>query len=306
MKVSSIDIGTNTIRLLIGQIINNKLVTIIHERRIARLGGSFDNIVGLNEKSMDRAVSALKEFKEIIEKENVEEVHVTATSVVRRANNKQVFLDKVKDKTGLEIEIIEGVSEAKKSMLGVLSVLNDTDKPSFLIDVGGGSTEFIYTKNNEVIKSWSQELLGVVHFTEKYLKSDPTIEREVYAIKKDVTEMVREVKENFNLEEGTVFVATAGTATTLASIDLKMDKYDAEKINNHKVDIEKIEEILDFLKSKTLKERRDILSLEKGREDLIIAGIIITLSVMDIFNFESMTVSDAGLLEGILIEKYLS
>lgn len=306
MKVSSIDIGTNTIRLLIGQIIDNKLVTIIHERRIARLGGSFDNIVGLNEKSMDRAVSALKEFKEIIEKENVEEVHVTATSVVRRANNKQVFLDKVKDKTGFEIEIIEGVSEAKKSMLGVLSVLNDTDKPSFLIDVGGGSTEFIYTKNNEVIKSWSQELLGVVHFTEKYLKSDPTIEREVYAIKKDVTEMVREVKENFNLEEGTVFVATAGTATTLASIDLKMDKYDAEKINNHKVDIEKIEEILDFLKSKTLKERRDILSLEKGREDLIIAGIIITLSVMDIFNFESMTVSDAGLLEGILIEKYLS
>ena len=315
MKYASIDIGTNTLRLLVAEVDSRgALKPLIYDRAITRLGGGYTEGHGIDGGSAERTLSALEAFKEVLTGEAVESVVATATSVVRRARNRDRFLREIEERTGIRAEVISGEEEARLSLIGVLSVLNDTSGRMLVVDIGGGSTEFIAAEGGALLGSWSMEM-GVVHLTEDYLKNDPPEERELRSMEASVSGVLRELKarmEAAHMEPslygggggstGARLVGTAGTITTLAALDQDLDVYDRDKINNYTLTRERVAELYRGLAGITMREREKILSLEKGREDLIIPGSAIVFLTMEAFGFGEMTVSDAGLLEGIIID----
>ncbi len=320
MKRASIDIGTNTLRLLIAEVgVDGKIEPLLCKRAITRLGGGYTEKVGISEEAAERSMKALSRFAEVIISEGLETENATvsATSVMRRACNAESIVRRVKERTGLEIEIITGEQEASLSMLGVTSVLSLESllarRPILTIDIGGGSTEFIASSGSitgpEIKGAWSLEL-GVVHLSEQYLLSDPPKQEELVNMTEEIEGVIGVLKaqmkaDGIDLEKyyskDAIFVGTAGTVTTLAAIEMKMDEYDPDRINNYTLTEEGIEVIFDRLKRLTLKEREKIPSIEKGREDLIVTGIAIILLAMRAFGFKELVVSDAGLLEGLLL-----
>ncbi|MBI5491330.1 MAG: exopolyphosphatase [Deltaproteobacteria bacterium] len=309
---ASIDIGTNTLRLLIAGEEGGRLKPLIYKRAITRLGGKYTDEAGIDKDSANRTFEALEDFKKIISENNAQEVLAFATSVVRRARNRDWFTGEVFRRTGIKISVISGDEEARLSLLGVLSVIEDRNGRKLVMDIGGGSTEFIFTDGANIAGAWSMEM-GVVHLTEEYLKSDPPGERDLCALESEIKGVISELKAlmkkeaveplEYSGKKGAVFVGTAGTITTLAALDQDLVVYDRERINNYTLTKEKVGEMYRRLSGMRLKEREKILTLEKGREDLIIPGSAITLLTMESFGFNEIKVSDAGLLEGIIIRR---
>lgn len=311
MKYASIDIGTNTLRLLIAETgSSGRLAPLVYRRAITRLGGSYTESAGIDPMSAQRTFAALEEFKRVIDEVGVESVEAAATSVVRRARNKKWFLSEIEKKTGIRVSVISGDEEARLSLLGVLSVLNDKRGRRLVMDIGGGSTEFIATDDSGIRGVWSMEM-GVVHLTETHLKSDPPSDAEIKALRGEIGAVMGELKAgmanagvnpaDYSMASGAVFVGTAGTVTTLAALDQGLEVYDRTRINNATLSRPRVERLYRYLVGLTLRERQTAANLEKGREDLIISGALIAVAAMDEFGFEEIKVSDAGLLEGIII-----
>jgi len=313
-KYASIDIGTNTLRLLIAETDGKKLNPLFLQRIITRLGGDYKEDIGISPAAEERTINALGIFAEKIKEYGVQEIKAVATSVVRRAKNKKEFLKNVLERTGLNVRVISGDEEARLSLLGVLSVIGNGNKKCLVVDIGGGSTEFIAVDAGKMLGAWSMEM-GVVHFTENYLKTDPPAHNELDAMENEINGIIADLKDLMKkacpceLKAGNgclpsaLLIGTAGTITTLASIDQRLEEYDADRINNYVLKYETVKKIYQWLASMPLKEREKVLSLEKGREDIIIPGAAIVLKAMEGFGFDKMTVSDAGLLEGILLDE---
>lgn len=312
MKHASIDVGTNTLRLLIAEADEAGDITpLVYKRAITRLGGRYTEDGGIDGASAQRAFEALEGFAGEIEANGVKDVRATATSVVRRAVNRGWFVEEVYRRTGIRLSVIDGEEEARLSLLGVLSVVEGGSQKRLVIDIGGGSTEYIAAEGPRIIGAWSMEM-GVVHLTEKHLLSDPPRASELSSLEEEIRGVIAELKgrmERGNVDPralsasgGAGFVGTAGTITTLAAVDMDIEVYDRDRINNHTLTVERVGGLYHNLASLTVREREGILSLEKGREDLIVAGAAITLMSMEAFGFDTVKVSDAGLLEGIIID----
>ena len=312
-RYASIDIGTNTLRLLIASVDAQGAVRHeVYKRKITRLGGDYAEDTGIAPASAGRTFDALVEFSRTIADCGVEAVYAFATSVVRRARNRDWFVGEVEKRTGIKIAVISGDEEARLALTGVMSVIDTRQGRDLVIDIGGGSTEFIFTDKGRLTGAWSMEM-GVVHLTEAHLFSDPPDRAQIGALEAAVTAVISRLKERaeaggidvaaFSAEQGAVFVGTAGTITTLAALELNLEVYDRDMINGTRLSKAAIEQMYGHLLSLTLSERGRILSLEKGREDLIIPGAAITLKTMEAFGFDEILVSDAGLLEGIIIDR---
>ncbi len=315
MRYASIDAGTNTFRLLVAEVSSGELKPVLIRRVITRLGGGYTEERGIDPAAAERALKALEGFASDIAANGVIDVCATATSVVRRAVNSAEFLAKVEKRSGICLNVISGKEEARLSLLGVLSVVKDGAHRRLVMDIGGGSTEYIASidsADSGIAGAWSMEM-GVVHLTERHLLSDPPKQSELDSMEAEIKGVINSLKaqmeadgvfpSDFSATPGTDFVGTAGTVTTLAAIDMGMEVYDSGKINNYKLSGKRVGELYRHLAGLTLKERKGIVSLEEGREDLIIAGAAITHLTMEAFGFDSMTVSDAGLLEGIIIDR---
>jgi len=312
LRYASIDIGTNTLRLLIADVEDNRVRPIYLKRVITRLGGGYREDTGIDPVSARRTVEALIGFARTAKEYDVACVKAVATSVVRRARNREDFLNEVLKRAGLMVEVISGDEEARLALLGVLSVIGNTNKHCLVIDIGGGSTEFIATVGGMMMGVWSMEM-GVVHLTEDYLRSESPAVTELRGMEKEIEGMVDNLKGlmekdginpgDYSSKAGAILAGTAGTVTTLAALDQGLEIYDPKRINNYILTYNAVKRMYEWLASLTLGEREKILSLERGREDLIIPGSAIVLKAMEAFGFDRMTVSDAGLLEGILLNQ---
>ncbi|MEI7817157.1 MAG: exopolyphosphatase [Desulfuromonadales bacterium] len=294
---ASIDFGTNTARLLIAELLPAGINSIRVEREVVRLGGGFTDQYGLSADAWDRGLACLHRFSEILSGYSVKNIRASATSAVRDAVNGRAFVDKVFQDTGINLEVIDGNMEAELTLLGVLSGLDSKSGTLVMLDVGGGSTEFtIATNENPVfIKSMP---IGVVRLTEGFSTMIEMVER----VRTVIDQLENEVSSaGVIVQEGSILVGTAGTATTIATIKQEMENYDYRKVNNFTVDRTDIDEIFQRLLKLSPQQRLSIKGLEKGREDLIIAGLIIITSVMDKFGFNRLKVSDFGLLEGLAL-----
>ncbi|MBI5044240.1 MAG: Ppx/GppA family phosphatase [Nitrospirae bacterium] len=302
--LAGIDIGTNTVRLLIADVRDKyNFREIRSERRITRLGEGLIENGRLMPSAENRTIYVLKEFGEILKGYPVEAVTAVATSAVREAENGKEFVERIKVETDFDIEIISGEEEARRTFFGVVAGLNNKNGSLLIIDIGGGSTEFIVSKNAEVLDSISTGL-GVVKLTERFVKSDPVSEAEIKELNQAINNELKNLNKRLNGINNATFVGTAGTITTLAAIDQNLTLYNPLSINNYILKKKSVDRIFDNLKSMTIEERLNIPALEKGREDLIIAGTAIVLSVMEEFGFREMTVCDYGLREGIILDLY--
>ncbi len=297
-EYASIDLGTNTVRLLIASLGGKVVEPLLVMRRITRLGGGFTREAGLSPEARQRTEEALVEFASALTRYQVTQLRAVATSAVRDAVNGVQFCNGVLARTGIKLEIIGGEEEGLLTLAGIRAGLGDPDGTLLAFDVGGGSTE--YTLANGATPRFIRSLpLGVVRLTEG--KQDPEamadkIDRELEGLAVEMAGAGIIVDPSRTLLAG-----TAGTATTLASIDLGMTDYDYRRVNGHWLTRYRVAAILEQLQGLTPEERLAVPGMEKGREDLIIAGALVTLKTLDRFGFEGMKVSDFGLLEGVLL-----
>lgn len=299
-RIAAIDFGTNTARLLIAdQPLEGGFKHICLEREIVRMGGGFRSGCGLSPEAVERGMACLKRFAATIHSHSVSEIRAVATSAVRDAENGARFREKVFQETGIELTVIDGTAEGLLTLKGVLAGLDRKHENILLFDIGGGSTEYTLAYAGEA-RFVSSLPLGVVRLTE----GKGSVEAMDVKIRKELSALEKTLRTSgCSIDSDTVLIGTAGTATTLAAISLKMEHYDYRKVNNLVLSQEEIRNIFDRLVKLLPEERLKIPGVEKGREDLIIAGTLVTLATMEMFAMNFMKVSDYGLLEGLVVEK---
>lgn len=302
LVLAGIDIGTLTCRLLIVRITDSGRLTELHSaRRILRLGEGVDRDRVLRSEAMDRVLSTLREWREIIDSHNVDAATAVATSAVRDAANRQEFLDRVKREAGFEVEIITGEEEARRTMLGIRSGLPAGVTDMLALDIGGGSTEFILDRPGQapIVRSID---IGVVRLCERILHHDPPTEEDVRAARDLVAREAKTAVAGMGSFKEVTFVGTAGTITTLAAMAQQLPAYEPTRIHNYFLKLATVQNLERELLSRTKAERRGLPGLETGREDVIIAGTIIIRTVMETLGMPSVLVSDLGLREGVLLD----
>lgn len=301
-NIAAIDLGTNTIRLLIGRPKQNKKFDILYsDQKITRTGQGLSRDGYLKKRSINKIISVLWDFKDKIDSSGVKKIIVVATSALREAKNSEELIGEIKLKIGFDVNIISGEEEGRLTLLGVTNGIGRTYSNALIVDIGGGSTEFIRVQRERLKKILSVDL-GVVSLTEGYLLSDSVNKKEILEIDKEILKKILAIGKELRIEKGMNLIGTAGTFTTLVAIDLAIKVYNPERVNGHVLTLKKIKDIFKILICATLKERKRILGLERGREDLIIPGTAIVIKIMEHFHCKEVIVSDYGLREGILID----
>jgi exopolyphosphatase/guanosine-5'-triphosphate,3'-diphosphate pyrophosphatase len=301
MILAAIDIGTNTVRLLVVEAQDQNSYRILEQQQeITRLGEGLIEHGKLTPQAVERTVKLLSAYARRIAQLKVDEVCAVATSAVREAQNGKSFVEQVKQQSGLEIRVISPQREAGLALLGVQGVISSADKPLLVVDIGGGSTEFIQANSSGIQRAVSLEI-GVVKLKERFLKSDPVDKLEY----REMLNYIDNVLAGLDLvcDEHSLLVGIAGTATTLAAVDQKLVDYDPRLINKYRLRKERISAIQDKFLKCTIAQRRQIPGLEPGRADVIVSGVALQLCVMAKYGFDQMIVSDSGLREGIIMDR---
>lgn len=283
-----VDIGTNSTRLLIADITGNEIEVIKTALTTTRIGEGIGEKNILSHEAMIRTVKALQEYKRLVEKTGANNVIITATSAVRDAENKTEFVDMVKHMVGWDVMVISGNQEAELGYKGAITGLPDEYKDAVVVDIGGGSTEFVWSKDKG-INSISLKL-GAVRMTEKG-----------YNIK-DIQKVLAELPEDLLQTKGKLVVGVGGTFTTLAAIEQRLRIYDPDKVQGYKLNSERIKQILYSLESMSLEERKAVPGLQPERADIIVSGVRIAVAVMEILNVSFVTISETDLMYGLLLQ----
>lgn len=298
-RVASIDIGTNTILLLIAEVNQGTLKSLLDTETIVRLGEGVQHTGILSEEAMDRGLKTLEEYLNRCDEMGVQKIFAIGTSALREAKNSFSFLQKVKEKFDLSIEVVSGEEEARFSFLSVAKDLKEDKMPFLVVDVGGGSTEFILGYGTHVDKSVSLPL-GSVRLTEKFHTSDPVRDEEWLEMNRAVRQMLFQIP-----HPPTPFqmVAVGGTATTLASVEMGLSEFLPEKIHHFELKREALRKQLILYRSKTLEQRRKIPGLAPARADVILAGGTILYQAMEELECQSVSINCHGIRYGLLYQK---
>lgn len=304
--LASIDIGSNTLRLLVAEVRDNRIIDVYSDRKITRLGNKVEQTGMLQDDNMDASLSALMEFSSVISKYGVVRTKAVATSALREASNSDIFIKKAFDSAGIAIEVISGRKEAELTLAGILASFPLSafriHHSALIIDMGGGSSEWILYRDKDNLDMGSIPV-GVIKLARKHIKTDPVSEEDLNSLNHEIISVLNNLKHGIGqyICSNTKLIGTAGTFTTIASIDLGLEAYAREKVHLHKINYARLKGIIENLISLPLKERMKVRGLEPGRADLIIPGIQFTINVMDIFGFDELTINDYGLLEGALL-----
>jgi exopolyphosphatase / guanosine-5'-triphosphate,3'-diphosphate pyrophosphatase len=306
--LASIDVGSNTFRLLIGKISqNNRLIDVFTDRIITRLGDSVGETGRLQERNMADSLSALRRFASTLAEYRVEQISAVATSALREASNADSFIQRVFAETGIRIDVITGKREAELTLKGLLASFPHSEfgrpESAFIVDLGGGSTECIVYRDTHVVFMQSIPV-GVIKLSAQFLKSDPPSQKDIRDMDTEILSVLNKLHAEIRdvVDQRTQFIGTAGTFSTLASIDLGLTSYSREKLHMHGIPLNRLQAMSKRLISLPLKERKKVPGLEPERADLIIPGLHFTINTMRLFHFSSLTVSEHGILEGVLME----
>lgn len=304
---ASMDIGSNTIRLLIADVKDKRIEHVLYKRKITRLADGVNQTGRLRDENVGASSAVLREFSSIISEYKVKGISAIATSALREASNSEIFIKRVFADTGIPIKVISGEKEAELILKGVFSSIPNflplTSHFSLIIDIGGGSTEWILCKNNQLVDMGSIPI-GVIKLNSSFIKTDPIAEADIIELKKCIVSLLDNLKLRIGqyIDKDTCLIGTAGTFTTLASIDLKLEAYSREKVHLHRIPLSRLRDINNKLVELPLIERKKVKGLEPERADLIIPGIQFTINIMECFEFDELIVSEHGLLEGVLLE----
>jgi len=300
-KIAAIDIGTNTARMTILEL-EPAPREVASGRAITRLGESIGSGGRrLLDHRIEKTIDALRGFLNTCKRHGAMPVHAVATSAVREAANREEFLRRVKEKTNLDVQVIPWEEEARLTLEGVLWKISGDGKTVLTFDIGGGSTEYILSRGKHILKAAGTSL-GVVRLTEQFISRHPIDPAEYQALETHLRNDLAGVRSQLPDDTVDLLIGTAGTVTTLAALDRNIYPYDPLKVHGATLQKENIRKIFEDLKNRSLEERLQLKALERGREDLIIAGTAIVLQTMEAFACNELTVSEYGLREGIILK----
>ncbi|MCS6298202.1 MAG: Ppx/GppA family phosphatase [Nitrospira sp.] len=300
--LAGIDIGTLTCRLEIAAVTSEGHITKLRsDRRILRLGQGVDRDRLLRPDAMERVAATLKDWRQLIDEHQVQATAVVATSAVRDARNREEFLNLIAREAGLQVEIISGEEEARRTMLGIRSGLPAGVTDMLAIDIGGGSTECILDRPGQppIVRSID---IGVVRLSERVLQSDPPTAEELRQARNWIQNETEAAVATMPVPIGLTFVGTAGTITALAAMAQQLPAYEPARIHNYVLTLDEVKRLEAQLLSRSKQQREGLPGLERGREDVIVAGVIILRTMMEMLGMEKVLVSDLGLREGVLLE----
>jgi exopolyphosphatase/guanosine-5'-triphosphate,3'-diphosphate pyrophosphatase len=283
--VAVVDIGTNTTRLLVAERDEGgDLVELERRTIITRLGQGVDASGRLADEAMDRVAEAIASYREIVDRVGAERVVAVATSAMRDAENGPEFRDYLKSRFGVDARTISGDEEARLTFLGATAGRND-DRNTVVIDIGGGSTEYVVGRAGEDPTFHTSTQMGSVRFTERFLKSDPPAQRELQDLAEEVRVMVPEISAEHA-------IAVAGTATSLAAID------GAEEVHGYRLNLGACERITAMLAGMPLEDRRNVKGLHPDRAPTIVAGAVILTESVRTLDLGEVEISDRDILHG--------
>lgn len=296
---AAIDIGTNSILLLIAKVENNELVPVYQEARIARLGKGVTTTSLLSDDAQKRAAGILRDYVRICHERGVTDILACGTAALRNARNARGFVDHINETLGVTINII---SEEREALLSFRANTASFGGNIVVMDIGGGSTEFIAPGTPNPTQAISIEL-GVVALTEAFLHTDPPSPGEIETLRRHIGALLkRKLDQRYYNDGSKRLVAAAGTPTTLAAVRDAIDPYDPARVHGTTLTAGDIDDLTARLAAMTIDERRSTPGLQKGREDVILAGALLLRESMSLLGYEEVTVSDRGVRWGMLLE----
>lgn len=292
MVVGVIDVGTNSVRVLV----TDGKRDLERDLIITRLGEGVDATRALGEAPLARTVEAIGRYVEVCRAHRTERIRITATSAVRDATNRGEFLARVAATTGVRPDVLSGAQEAELGFAGATAAIG-APAPFLVCDIGGGSTELVLGTHT-VERSISMDI-GSVRLTERHLRDDPPGADQIEAARRDADRELEAALETIGADAriGT-FIGVAGTITSVAAIDLDLDGYERDAIHHHVLTRDAIAAVRARLVSMTSEARRALPAMPRGREDVIVGGVVILEQVMAAFGIEACLVSESDILDG--------
>jgi exopolyphosphatase / guanosine-5'-triphosphate,3'-diphosphate pyrophosphatase len=296
--LAAIDCGTNSTRLLISEGTGQVRQALDRQNTITRLGQGVDATGRLADEAMDRVRDALTQYRERLDAHNTLKDVAVLTSAVRDASNGDAFVAEVRERFRLDAQELPGPEEARLTFLGATSERDPGDDTEVVvIDIGGGSTELVTGRRREMDFFVSTQA-GVVRHTERHVHSDPPQPAELQALAQDVRAVYDAAVPPTTRAPVSHAIAVAGTATSLAAIDLELDPYDPHRVHGHTITLGRIEELLARLAQMPLADRRAVTGLHPDRAPTIVAGCVLLIEALRTFGLDRVEVSEHDILRG--------
>jgi exopolyphosphatase / guanosine-5'-triphosphate,3'-diphosphate pyrophosphatase len=296
-RVAVVDLGTNSTRLLVAEVTDGHIRELARRTTVTRLGEGVEATGRLSDAAMARVSEALAAYREVIDQNSARQVVGVATSAMRDAENGPAFRDELRDRFAIDARTISGDEEARLTFLGASSD-RAAGADTLVIDIGGGSTEYVTGRAGSNPGFHVSTRMGSVRHTERHLHSDPPTSTEMAALAEDVRAIVEhdvpgDVRDR--VEQG---IAVAGTATSLAAIDQNLDPYDPDKVHGYRLGRDACDRIVARLAALTVEERRGVTGLHPDRAPSIVAGAVILLESIRLFGLDAIEISEADILHG--------
>lgn len=299
-RVAAVDCGTNSIRLLIAEAddAGGAFAEISRKMSIVKLGEGVDKNKAFLPEAISRTLAALDIFAAEISDANVERVRFCATSATRDATNRSEFLIPVAQILGIEPEVITGDEEARLSFLGATRGLSKNDGPFLVVDIGGGSTEFVF--GTDRVASARSVNIGCVRMSERHFKSDPPTQVEIESARVDIKKAIAQAAEIVPIKKAKTLIAVAGTATTVAAAALNLANYDSKLIHLAKISAGDTRKVSDWLLNLTQQERTELGYMHPGRVEVIAAGSLVLAEIVEATGLDYFVASEKDILDGIV------
>lgn len=303
MRVGAVDIGTNSTRLLIADVHEERVRELDRRSQVTRLGDGVDATGELGDEPMQRVFATLDAYREAIDERGCEATVAVLTSAVRDASNGAEFTAQVCDRYGLDARTIEGEEEAQLTFLGATAGRAARGGAALLvIDIGGGSTELVVGEDHDVSFHVSTQT-GVVRQSERHLESDPPRAEELQALAGEVADIIERSVPDAVRTSVAEAIGVAGTATSCAAIEQALDPYDPNRVNGYALELGTCELLLARLAAMPLADRREVVGLHPDRAPTIVAGVVILVEVLRAFGLEQVEVSEHDLLWGAALRR---
>lgn len=301
MKKAAIDIGTNSVRLLLADVESDTLLYREKKLVMTRLGKGQHSQRQLQEGPISDTLEALESFKAECLSKGYSIEGIIATSAVRDAQNPEDLLGPAKDRLQLAIEVIDGQLEAELGYLGAVKGFSfRDDEKQLIIDIGGGSTELILGQGDVLLTSTSIDM-GAVRMTEGFYGVHPPHHLNIDMLRQTIRELLRPYTATLFESSSLNGIGIGGTVTTLAAMALKLDVYDSDKVHGYALTLKCVGELIEMLKSLTLEEKKNLKGLDPKRADIILSGAIILEETLSVLEINTIMISDFDNLEGLLL-----
>ena len=296
-RVAAIDCGTNSIRLLIADIAGDNFKEVLRTMEIVRLGQGVDQNKAFHPDAIDRTLKAVELFRDQIASKGVEKIRFCATSATRDASNRNLFIDGVRDILGIEVEVIPGEEEAELSFIGATKELRQSDAPFLVVDIGGGSTEFVF--GSEKVEFAKSVNIGCVRMSERHLNTQPPSMAQIAQAIVDIDIAITQAAAVVPITTAKTLVAVAGTATTVAAAALELTDYDRHLIHLSRISSDKVHKVAANFQSMSKEQIASLGFMHPGRVDVITAGSLVLSRIMAATGATEFVASESDILDGM-------